>query len=220
MSEVDPKRAKFLGDLIRGARERAGASVEDCAQVLDMPEETYLQAEQGETPIYLPQLEALAMYLNLPMAYFWGSEQLQEEPEVDYSQYMALRQRIVGVSLQQARLDAGWTVQRLADEAGLKPEQIEAFEHGMEPIPYLQLERLADVLDVSINDFTAETHGPLGRHELALARRQQFQRLPDEVQAFISEPANLTYLQTAIRLSELDVDRLRGIAEGILDITY
>lgn len=220
MSETDPKRAKFLGDLIRGARERAGASVEDCARVLGMPEETYLQAEQGETPVNLPQLEVLAMYLDLPMAYFWGGGQLEEEPAVDYGLYVALRQRIVGVTLRQARVEAGWTVQQLAGEADLTPERIESFERGEEPIPYLQLERLADVLGVSLNEFTIEAHGPLARHEQALARRRQFQRLPDDVQAFVSDPANLSYLQTAVRLSELDVDRLRGIAEGILDITY
>ncbi len=220
MSEIDPTRAKFLGNLIQEARDHAGAAPEDCAQALEIPIESYLQAEQGETPLNLPQLEVLAMYLGLPMVYFWGGEQLQSSPTVDYGQYMALRQRIVGVSLRQARIDAGWSTQKLADEAELTTEQIDAYETGEEPISYLRLELLADLLDASLNDFTVEAHGPLGRHELDVARRQQFGDLPEDVQAFVVEPGNLSYVQTAMRLSALDVDRLRGIAEGILDITF
>ena len=220
MSELDPTRAKFLGTLIQEARENAGASPGECAEVLGISVEAYTQAESGGAPLNLPQLEVLAMHLDLPMAYFWGGGQFQESPSVDYVQYMELRQRILGVSLQQARVDAGWSIQRLADEADLTTEQIEAFERGDEPIPYLQLEALATLLDASLNDFTVERQGPLGRHEQALSRRQQFDDLPDEMQAFVVEPGNLSYLETAMRLSGMDVDRLRGIAEGILDITF
>lgn len=220
MSEIDPKRERFLGNLVREARENAGASTEECAQALGMPVEEYIQAEEGEVLLDLPQLEVLAMYLELPMAYFWDGKRPEERSAVDYGQYMALRQRIVGVTLQQARVDAGQSIQQLADEAGLTTDLVEAYEKGIEPIPYLQLEMLADILGASLNDFTVEKHGPLGEHEQALARRREFDALPEDVQAFVVEPGNLSYLQTAMRLSVLDVDKLRGIAEGILDITF
>ena len=44
--------------------------------------------------------------------------------------------------------------------------------------------------------------------------------LPEDVREFILRPINRSYLDLAIRLSGLSVERLRGIAEGILDITY
>jgi len=220
MSELDPSRAKYLGTLIAEARENAGLPADDCAQALGLPVEDYEQVERGELPLSLPQLEVLAMVLKVPMAYFWRGEQLQQAPDIDFATYMALRQRIVGVSLRQARLDAGWSVERLADEADLSVEQVEAFERGDEPLPYLLLASLADLLDASLNDFTQEADGPLGRHERTLTRRQNFQDLPEDVQAFVAEPGNLIYLKTAMRLSVMDVDRLRAIAEGILDITF
>ena len=40
------------------------------------------------------------------------------------------------------------------------------------------------------------------------------------MRAFIAEPINRNYIETAMRLSEMDVDRLRLIAESILDITF
>jgi hypothetical protein len=36
---------------------------------------------------------------------------------------------------------------------------------------------------------------------------------------FIADSRNFAYLETAMRLSEMDADRLRNIAEGILEIT-
>lgn len=220
MSEIDATRAKYLGKLIQEARESACVSPDDCAQSLDISVESYNQAERGELPLSLPQLEVLALVLNLPMTYFWSGELQKRNRDVDYAQYMVLRQRIIGVSLRQARVDAGWSAQRLADESGLSTEQVEEFEQGYEPIPFLVLETLADLLDTPLNDFTVERTGPLSKHEQSLARRQNFEDLPEDVQAFVAEPGNLIYLQTAMRLSDLDVDRLRGIAEGILDITF
>lgn len=220
MSESDPSRAKYLGTLIAEARENAGIPAGDCAQALGMSVEAYYQAELGALPLSLPQLEVLAMVLKVPMAYFWSGEPLTQAPDMNYAAYVILRQRIVGVSLRQARIDAGWSEERLAEEAGLSVEQLAAFERGDEPIPYLVLASLADLLDASLNEFTQEQDGPLGRHERALARSQNFDDLPEDVQAFVAEPGNLIYLRTAMRLSAMDVDRLRGIAEGILDITF
>lgn len=220
MSEIDPSREEYLGTLIREARENAGVTTDECAQALGLTAEAYDQIERGELPVSLPQLEVLAMVLNVPMSYFWRGEELQKDLGVDYATYMALRQRIIGLALRRARIDASWSVQRLADEAELSTEQLEAFERGDEPIPYLLLASLADLLDAPLNEFTMEQTGPLSRHEQALARRQNFDELPEDVQAFVAEPSNLIYLQTAMRLSTMDVDRLRGIAEGILDITF
>lgn len=217
---MDPSRARYLGTLIREAREHAGVTADECAQALGISAAEFDRAEQGELPLSLPQLEVLAMVLKLPMAYFWSGEQSQPDPEIDYDTYIAIRQRIIGVSLRQSRVDAGWSAQRLADEAEISTDQLEAFERGAEPIPYLLLETLADLLDTPLNDFTFEQHGPLSRHERTLARRRNFDNLPEDVQSFVAEPGNLVYLQTAMRLSVMDVDRLRGIAEGILDITF
>ena len=48
---------------------------------------------------------------------------------------------------------------------------------------------------------------------------EDFLELPVEMQLFVSKPINLPYLELAQRLSEMSVDRLRGVAEGLLEIT-
>jgi len=37
--------------------------------------------------------------------------------------------------------------------------------------------------------------------------------------AFVLKPINLPYLELAKRLSEMSVDKLRDVAEGLLEIT-
>ena len=57
-------------------------------------------------------------------------------------------------------------------------------------------------------------------HEAAKTRQRHFQEMPPELQSFIVRPANINYLETAMRLSEMDVEKLRTIAASILEITY
>jgi hypothetical protein len=44
--------------------------------------------------------------------------------------------------------------------------------------------------------------------------------LSPELQAFIAKPINRPYLELAVKLSQLDADRLRSVAEALLAITY
>ena len=104
MSKINPERAKILGDLVEKAREHFGRTKKECAAVLGMKSGDYSKVETGEYPVSLPQLEALALFLNIPMGYFWGSEPLQTESEIDFENLIALRHRVIGVSLSQQRL--------------------------------------------------------------------------------------------------------------------
>ena len=221
MSEVDPNRAKLISDLIRGAREGAGRSPEDCAQILGMSAEEFANLEASPSELTLPQLETLAMALNVPMSHFWGSiEPRADIEQPDFDLYQSLRQRIIGVYLYQARMQAGRSSQDLAADLDLPVETITAYETGREPIPYFEVEQLSLNLGVPLTYFTEETHGPLVSHENKMHLQQRFDQLPPDTKAFVVEPINQSYIETAMRLSELDVDKLRSIAEGILDITF
>jgi hypothetical protein len=49
---------------------------------------------------------------------------------------------------------------------------------------------------------------------------RRFREMSPEMKEFVTKPANIAYLRTAKRLSEMDVEQLRAIAAGILEITY
>ncbi len=221
MSEVDPGRAELLGELIRESREAAGRSIDECSDVLGITAEEFRQLEENPEPLTLPQLESLALFLEAPMSRFWGiAEEAHDQQQVDFELYRSLRQRIIGVFLYQARLDADLSKEEVANDLETSVETLTSYEMGQAPVPYFELEKMAQILDVPLAYFTEETHGPLVQYETILRQRQLFEELPPEMKAFVVKPANRSYLETAMRLSELDIDKLRMIAEGILDITF
>lgn len=220
MAKIDPKRAKKLGELIQAAREHSGHTPADCAQTLGISLAEYEQAEKGEYPVSLPQLEALAIFLDVTMGYFWGSDTLPQDPIVDYDDMIALRNRVIGVLLNQLRLRARHSRKEAAEQIDVSESVIEAYELGETAVPYLHLEQLCRYLDGSLSLFMDDIHGPLARHETRQLLLKQFDRMTPEMRAFITNPVNVSYMETARKLSQMDVRQLRQIAEDILEITF
>ncbi len=216
-------RAKVLGVLLRDARRAAGKSAKDCAALLGCTSGAFGRYETGQMAISLPELELLAYFFDVPLSHFWGQETLSDgraqELEQDSAELLALRHRIVGAQLRAARAKAGLSMKELAAAAGLPASRLTAYEFGRKPIPIPELEALAGALDLAVEDFLPEA-GPVA--EWAAGRRdfQRFTELPPEVREFVADPMNESYLRLAMQLSSLTVERLRGIAAGILDITY
>ncbi|MCL4262008.1 MAG: helix-turn-helix domain-containing protein [Anaerolineae bacterium] len=220
MAQIDPKRAKKLGELIQAARAHSDHTSAECAQILGISLEEYEQAETGEYPVSLPQLEALAIFFKVTMGYFWGSDTLSQDPAVDYDDMIALRNRVIGVLLNQLRLRAHRSRKETAEQIGVSEAVLEAYEMGDTAVPYLHLEQLARYLDGSLSLFMEDIHGPLARHETRQLLLKQFDRMTPEMRAFITNPVNVSYMETARKLSQMDVRQLRQIAEDLLEITF
>ncbi len=63
-------RRKIIGVLLHRARLDAGKSQKQCAEALGCPTDRISQYEQGQRDIPLPELEALADFLGVPITYF------------------------------------------------------------------------------------------------------------------------------------------------------
>jgi hypothetical protein len=48
---------------------------------------------------------------------------------------------------------------------------------------------------------------------------KQFLEMPVELREFVAMPVNRPYLQLAMKLSNMSRDKLRSVAEDLLDIT-
>jgi len=216
-------RAKIIGTLIRDARLAADKKIEECAEAIGVTGETMEAYELGDQAISLPELEAIAYTLDLPLEHFWGSQVLStnggSKPQPDMNRLIPLRHRMIGVMLREARLDAGFSLESLAQRTKLEASLLESYELGQEPVPLPQLEILSGLLNHSIREFQ-DVHGPVGFWNSEQRAVQDFLALPHELQVFISKPVNRPYLDLARRLSDISVDRLRAVAEGLLEITY
>jgi transcriptional regulator with XRE-family HTH domain len=214
-------RAKKLGILIRDVREKSGKSIEDCAEAMGLTSDELIAVEAGNRPPTLPELEILAFHLDVPLEHFWQSEVLKQSDSnrvVDAEHIKQTRQQAIGDLIQQSRNDAGLSIEDLSEQVGISAESLHAYEQGDVPIPLPELEAISQVLNNSIRDY--EDHqGPVGNWFSNKRNVNEFLDLPQELKEFVSKPINRPYLELAVRLSELKVERLRALAEGLLEIT-
>jgi transcriptional regulator with XRE-family HTH domain len=214
-------RAKKLGVLIRDARVKLGKSVQDCAQAVGVPAEEQAAMEFGERPPTLPELEILAYYLAVPLSHFWGNELLKtngSEKSIDAAEIKQLRQDGIGGLLRKARIEAVLSIDELAQKTGIAAENIQSLEQGEVPIALPELENLLLVLNKSITDFE-DQQSPVGSWFVEQRNLEELLDLPKDLQEFVGKAINRPYLELAVRLSELKVEKLRALAEGLLEIT-
>ena len=224
---IDPtnlkQRALMIGTLIQEARIQANHSIEECAEAVGVSADQFEAYELGEQPISLPELEAVAFYLDKPIEHFWARETAllgnNHRAISNLDQLMPLRHRMIGAIIRQARLEAGLSLEALAARTEIDNARLEAFELGDEPVPVPELEALSGVLGRSIREFQ-DQYGPVGVWNAQQRAIQNFLTMPLELQLFIAKPVNRPYLELAVRLSDMSVDKLRAVAEGLLEITY
>jgi transcriptional regulator with XRE-family HTH domain len=216
-------RGKILGTLIREARETVGKTVEECAQALGVSGEEFQALENGNNPPSLPELEVIAFFLDVPLEHFWENKALSDEEApntiAQVSELMLIRNRMIGALIRQARLEADLSLEALSQQIVIPVEQLVAFEMGKVAVPIPDLELLSSTLNRSIREFQ-DRHGPVGRWAIQRRVIHDFLEMPEELQEFASKPLNRPYLELAQRLSEMSVEKLRAVAEGLLEITY
>lgn len=215
-------RTKKLGVLIRDARLSARRTVQDCAEALGIRKSIFRAYEEGLRAPSLPELETLVYYLDLPMEHFWGKQTKSETPSrttrLDLPKLLAVRQRKIGALLRQERTKASVSIRNLAHETDIASSRIKAYELGERAIPLPELEVLVRALGGRIESFF-DRHGPVGQWMISEESVKQFLEMPVELREFVAMPVNRPYLQLAMKLSNMSKDKLRSVAEDLLDIT-
>ena len=98
-------------------------------------------------------MELLAYFLHAPVVSFLEGEdeslvKLDAPPS---AQVMALRNRIVGALLHEAREQKGKTQKDLAQAVGCSPRRIAQYERGQKSVPLTQLEACTDYLGMPMS---------------------------------------------------------------------
>ncbi len=215
-------RTKKLGVLIRDARLAARRNIDECAKAIGVTKGIFRAYEEGRRAPSLPELEILVYYLNLSIDHFWGkaaiSDDTQPTEPLDLPRLVELRQRMIGALLRQERNNASLSIKALTQETGIPGGRIKSFELGERPIPLPELEALVTALGSRIDMFFDQS-GPIGQWMTNQRSIQQFLELPRELQSFVCQPVNRPYLELAMKLSSMSTEKLRSVAEGLLDIT-
>jgi transcriptional regulator with XRE-family HTH domain len=215
-------RTRKLGVLIRDAREIARKSSAETARAIGISPAFLRAYEEGRRSPSLPELEVLAYYLNLPIQHFWSSQTLSDDATrvkpLNLMQLSALRSRIIGVLLRQKRQQTSVSLKALAAETGIPQSRLKAYELAEKPIPLAELESILTIIGGRVETFFDQS-GPVGKWMNEQQSITEFLQLPPELRAFVCMPVNRPYLDLARNLSQLSTDKLRSVAEGLLDIT-
>lgn len=216
-------RTKKLGVLIRDARLAARRSVQDCAAAIGVRTGVFRSYETGRKAPSLPELESLVFYLDLPLDHFWSREiksaNVSPHQKLDLPKLLAVRQRKVGALLRQERMNASISIRNLSGKTGIASSRIKAYELGERPIPLPELEVLISTLGGRIESLF-DRSGPVGQWMMSEEAVKQFLEMPAELRQFVSTPVNRPYLELAMKLSSMSRDKLRSVAEDLLDITF
>jgi len=216
-------RMRKIGLLIYDARSSARRSAQDCADAIGVPLEDFLAYEKGDKAPSLPELENLSFYLDVNLEHFWGAESLSSRLKPENVQQKAqlrkIRDRVIGASLRAARQKHDLSMPELSIKTGIPEEVIAKYELGACAVPLPDLETLSKALDVRLEELI-DQHGPIGKWRSEQLETAQYFGLDPEVRQFLVQPVNLPYIKLAIRLSQMSVEKLRHIAETILEITF
>jgi transcriptional regulator with XRE-family HTH domain len=214
-------RAKILGVLMKEARLAARKTGKECAEAMGCPPAVYTACEQGQKSPSLPEIELLAYFLDVPPAHFWGDRSLAETKAAapPPAAMTRLRDRIIGAQLRKARTSTKAKLKAVAESAGLSSSRLTAYELGERPIPLPELEMLTARLGLSLGDLL-EAHGQVGDWESTHLAVERFRQISPDLREFVSQPANEGYLRLAQHISQMPTEKLRSLAESLLEITY
>jgi transcriptional regulator with XRE-family HTH domain len=216
-------RTRKLGILLYDARTSARRTPQECADAVGIPLEQYLAYEKGEKSPSLPELENLALFLDVSLEHFWGAESLTARRKVENieqrEQFRKIRNRVIGASLRIARTRRNFSTAETSLATSIPEEQLTRYESGEQAVPLPELEVLSTALEAHLEELI-DQKGPVGKWRKEKTEIDAFLQLPPELREFLCRPVNQPYLYLAMRLSALSVERLRSIAEALLEITY
>ena len=213
-------RTKMLGALIRQARLASGKGLKETAALIGTSSGILSSYEKGRKGISLPELELLAFQLDVPIRSLTSASkaEAQKKPDFNAPVMVSLRQHFIGALVKTQRTEAGLSVRQLSKSTGIPSARLTAYEQGERPVPFAELEIIAAELGQSLRDYM-DTRGPVGEWEAMQEAFDDFRRLPADLREFLRSPEHEAYLRIALRLSELSVEKLRTVGEGLLEIT-
>lgn len=215
-------RTRKLGVLLRDAREISRKTLPETAKATGISPVLLRSYEEGHRSPALPELEVLSYFLGIPIQHFWSSQILPDDSErvepLSLDRISGLRHRIIGVLLRIKRQQTSVSLKALAAETGIPQSRLKDYETAEKPIPLAELEAILTIIGGRVENFF-DQNSAIGQWMTEQQAVSDFLQLPPELRAFVCLPVNRPYLDLARNLSQLSTEKLRAVAEGLLDIT-
>jgi len=217
-------KAKKFGVRLAAMRQKKGIPVETLGRWINDSSEQIEKIERGESSLSLPQIEWIAHQFGLkPETLFLNELNSLKEPQVEEQlskQYISLRDRMIALFLKKTRTEQNKTLDDVANSCELSTDDLERYESGSSPIPWPVLDCLCSEYHLPATSLISQGSVEKKAATVDSVEGQSATSNPDEMTEFITNPANRPYLELAKKISEMDAEKLRSLAEGLLEITY
>jgi transcriptional regulator with XRE-family HTH domain len=214
--------SKKTGVLLKSARTQKGESKKTCGEIIGTTSRMISKYEAGEKSPSLPELEVLAYYLDVPLERFWEDLAPDDQNKMDslanLEQRIEIRNLKIGASMRKYRQEAKLTMKEVSEKVGLTTYRLKSYEQGKFPVPVAELNAILRLYGRELGDLVVDS-GPIANWAHAKQAGSDFVELPKDLQDFVLKPINRPYLEIAVKLSKMSVDKMRDVAEGLLDIT-
>ncbi len=210
--------AAEIGALISKARQFAGKTSKECANLLGISVKRYEQVENGQLFLSLPEIESLAYFFGVLPQVLLGEEPLKEKtsrlnPE-QLQQLIQIRQRIIAATIQLARTQKGLSLKNLAETTKISAARLKRYERLATTIPLNEMHAITAALDISFPSLFNKA-GPLADWLKDQKKWEAFCELPEALQDFITTPENRKFLELAMRLKETGIQNLEGLTASL-----
>jgi transcriptional regulator with XRE-family HTH domain len=217
-------KAKKFGVRLTGFRQNKGVSIDQLSQWTGISSQEVEKTERGESDLSLPQIELIALRLGMMTENLLnGNLENNKFVTIDKTtnrQYTVLRDRMIGLILRKTRTEQNKEMDEVSSRCGISESDLTQYESGTVSLPWPVLECLCEQYDLPVKSLLSGFSQPASYTSQQNTQVSASSHLTEDLTKFIQDPANLPYLELAKKLSELDAAKLRGIAEGLLEITY
>lgn len=141
---------------IKSIRKSKRRSIHDCARILGISKETYHSMEKGTTPISLPELELLAIFLSEDLSEILSSKQRPPSKDIFLNddirlQFIKVRGKMLRALIALTREERAVSLTDIQQATHIPLETLEAFDQGASPLPIEDLVKICAYLEIPID---------------------------------------------------------------------
>ena len=204
-----------IGAQLAKAREAVGKSARECALVLGIPLKKYQKIENGEIFPSLPELESMAYFLGVLPEDLLNDQTIEFDKQnvntEQLQQFTQLRHRILSATLQLMRSQKNLSLKEVSSLSGVSTARIKRYEMTSTPIPLNDLSAICKALETTLPS-VFDKSGFLAERQKKMEWERSICQLPVELQDFLTDPENLSFLHLAVRLKETGIENLESLA--------
>lgn len=150
-----------IAERVKKIRKLKNRSLHDCAKRLDISKKDYHQFEEGQGVLSLPEIELLAIFLEVPIPSLFepseaGLDRLLLLSDERKPSYKHLRNKMIQTKLNIEMADLDISVENLNQDTGIPLETLKSYQNNGARIPFAHLAIICDRLGISIKSLLPE----------------------------------------------------------------